>query len=147
LERPVCPAPAEIAAIRAVLQEMESGGRRARYQLSHSPGIQVDLPPVLLDVLLTAARELSSGRAITIVRSERELTTQQAADLLQVSRPHLIGLLEEGALPYHKIGSHRRIALGDLLAYKQAHTAYKFRGPKAASAAEDGAGYESRSGL
>jgi excisionase family DNA binding protein len=59
------------------------------------------------------------GRAVVLVPENQELTTQRAADLLGVSRPHLIKLLETGKLPHHKTGSHRRIYLKDLIVYKK----------------------------
>jgi excisionase family DNA binding protein len=59
------------------------------------------------------------GRAIVLIPENQQLTTQRAADLLGVSRPHLIKLLDAGELPYHKAGSHRRIYLKDLIAYQK----------------------------
>jgi excisionase family DNA binding protein len=59
------------------------------------------------------------GRAIVLIPENQQLTTQRAADLLGVSRPHLIKLLEAGELPCHKAGSHRRIYLKDLIAYQK----------------------------
>jgi excisionase family DNA binding protein len=59
------------------------------------------------------------GRAIVLIPENQQLTTQRAADLLGVSRPHLIKLLEAGELPYHKAGSHRRIYLKDMAAYQK----------------------------
>lgn len=84
---------------------------------------EVKLPPLLVRVLMEAARQLAKGNSVSILHYEQELTTQQAADLLQVSRPYLIRLLEEGKICYHTVGSHRRVRLGDLLDYKNTRDA------------------------
>lgn len=82
-------------------------------------GTQTELPVSLYAVLVRAAHELRRGRGISILPVGMELTTQQAADLVNVSRPFLIRLLEAGQIPYHMIGTHRRIRLDDLLAYRR----------------------------
>jgi len=88
------------------------------YVLVDDQHVEVQLPPPLVRVLLEAARQLAKGNSVSIAHYEQELTTQQAAGLLQVSRPYLIRLLEEGRIRYHLVGSHRRVRLGDLLDYK-----------------------------
>ncbi|WP_053958004.1 excisionase family DNA-binding protein [Sulfobacillus thermosulfidooxidans] len=79
----------------------------------------VALPTPLVHVLMEAARQLAQGHSVAILHDDEELTTQQAADLLQVSRPFLIKLLEAAHIPYHYVGSHRRIRMTDLMEYKR----------------------------
>ena len=74
-------------------------------------GERMELPNAVFRLLKETARNMQLGRAIVLVPENQQLTTQRAADLLGVSRPHLIKLLEAGELPYHKAGSHRRIYL------------------------------------
>jgi excisionase family DNA binding protein len=79
----------------------------------------VTLPAATFQLLLRILAETAEGNAVTVMPHHAELTTQQAADLLGVSRPHLVKLLEEGAMPFHKVGTHRRVQLKDVLLYRQ----------------------------
>ncbi len=88
---------------------------------------RVPLPAGLGDLLAKALDELARGRVPEVAGVPRELATQRAADRLGVSRPFLIGLLEEGRIPHRKVGAHRRIALTDLDTYKRAWDAERAR--------------------
>lgn len=83
-------------------------------------GVGVPLPAPVYDVLVQVVEALRAGRAITVAPLAQRLTTQEAADLLGVSRPTLVKLLESGAIPYEQPGRHRRVRLADLLAYREA---------------------------
>ena len=78
----------------------------------------VELPARLARFVLEAFSQIAQGNAIRLIQIRRELTTHEAADLLNVSRTYLIGLLDKGEIPYRRVGSHRRIGLADLLAYR-----------------------------
>lgn len=78
----------------------------------------VELPTTALRLLIDILAELADGNAVKVVPVHAELTTQEAAGLLNVSRPHLVKLLESGEVPFHKTGKHRRIRFSDLMAYK-----------------------------
>lgn len=78
------------------------------------------LSPLLTKLLRHSLHELQQGRGLTIIPTESELSTVEAAHLLGVSRPFLVAnLLDAGVIPFHLVGTHRRIALRDLLAYQQ----------------------------
>jgi len=87
----------------------------------HLPGESgpLQLSPLVARLLRASVHELLEGHAVTLVPTEQELSTVEAAGLLGVSRPFLIShLLETGDLPHRRVGTHRRIALTDVLTYK-----------------------------
>ncbi|MEA5623950.1 helix-turn-helix domain-containing protein [Nostoc sp. UHCC 0251] len=82
-------------------------------------GEKINIPEPIYQVLLQVVHAMASGKAISIIPQQQELTTQQAAEFLNVSRPYLIKLLEQGEIPHIKVGSHRRVRFDDLMSYKQ----------------------------
>jgi excisionase family DNA binding protein len=82
-------------------------------------GRQIPIPQQVSELLLVILKNLQSGKAISIVPEQQQLTTQRAANILGVSRPFFVGLLEAGKIPYHRVGSHRRVYLRELLEYKR----------------------------
>ncbi len=89
---------------------------RARRHRQHA---EADIPTEVYRLFLEVLKQLAEGNAVTIVPVHAELTTQQAADILNVSRPFLVQLLEQRRIPFHKVGTHRRLYAKDLLAYKR----------------------------
>lgn len=79
---------------------------------------RIELPTSALRLLVDILAALAEGNAVKVVPIHAELTTQEAADLLNVSRPHMIKLLESGEISYHKTGKHRRVRFADLMDYK-----------------------------
>ncbi|MBV9798925.1 MAG: helix-turn-helix domain-containing protein [Solirubrobacterales bacterium] len=81
-------------------------------------GERIELPASAFEALKLVIDALAGGQSITLVPHDKELTSQEAADVLHVSRPHLIKLLDFGEIPFHRVGTHRRIRLEDVLAYR-----------------------------
>lgn len=77
------------------------------------------LPREAVSMIAFILTQAAKGRGVTVIPSDAELTTQQAADMLNVSRPYLIGLLETDQIPYRLVGRHRRVRYDDLKSYKQ----------------------------
>ncbi|MEV5749881.1 helix-turn-helix domain-containing protein [Actinoallomurus sp. NPDC052308] len=77
------------------------------------------LPREVVDMVAFILIQAAQGRGVNVMPLKAELTTQQAADILNVSRPYLIGLLEDGKIPYRLVGRHRRIKYEDLLDYQR----------------------------
>lgn len=114
---------AAIARVHDFLAAHASTGHErppARYLLAGATaGDQVELPEEIFLVLRQAVEAMQRGLSVTISPQSRTLTTQQAADLLNVSRPTVIKFLDEGKLAFERVGTHRRIMLADLLAFRE----------------------------
>jgi excisionase family DNA binding protein len=79
----------------------------------------IALPAAAVTLLMDILGAMASGRGVTLIPENAELTTVQAAEILNVSRPFLIKLLEEKEIPFRKVGSHRRVRMEDIMNYKQ----------------------------
>lgn len=80
---------------------------------------RIEVPAKVFDMLKFILSNIAEGKAFSIIPLESELSTQQAADMLNVSRPFLVKQLEAGAIPFTKVGKHRRVLLQHLLEYKE----------------------------
>ena len=92
---------------------------RVRIESDSEPGEAISIPLTAFRLLSGILAEMAKGNAVTLIPIDSELTTQQAADILNVSRPFLIEQLEKGAIPYRKVGTHRRVMLKRLMEFKQ----------------------------
>jgi len=103
------------------LSELLGHAREFRVQTrgNGKPGKSIALPLSAVRMLVEILTQMAQGNAVTLIPVHAELTTQQAADLLNVSRPFLVKMLEDGRLPFHKVGKHRRVRFSDVLALKQ----------------------------
>jgi excisionase family DNA binding protein len=97
-------------------------GEQSEYRIqlldNGNPSEVLEIPASAMHMLATLLTEMAQGHAITLLPLDTDLTTQQAADMLNVSRPYLIQLLEAGEIPFHKVGTHRRVRSQDVVAYK-----------------------------
>src|ERR1022692_4006437 len=100
----------ERAQIRTLRQLVQAGP----IKLVGAKGCRAELPGAVVGLLDEILKNMQAGKTVSIVPEHQQLTTQRAANLLGVSRPFMVRLLEEGKLPFHMVGSHRRVYLKDL---------------------------------
>lgn len=109
-------------AVSRALESHDAGARtNLRLQITDA-GREVttlDLPPMAAALIRALLKEMADGKAVAVVADDAEVTTQQAADLLHVSRPFVVGMVEKGTLPARNVGKQRRLLLKDVLAYKR----------------------------
>lgn len=86
-------------------------------KLTDTDGNSIELPEALYKMLVHVIEQVKQGRAIVMMPEDETFTTQAAANFLGVSRQHLVNLLEDGEIPFHKVGSHRRVYFRDLKKY------------------------------
>ena len=98
---------------------VKNAGRPLTLRVTGSRGEEVvELPAPAAELLLEILKDMAAGSAVAVLRNDAELTTQQAGDFLNVSRPFLVALLEAGTIPFRKVGTHRRVRFDDLRLYK-----------------------------
>ena len=117
--------------------------RTLRVQPDGAKEVTVTVPTEAFELFLDILAQMANGNAVSIVPVHAELTTQQAADLLNVSRPFLVGLLDDNKIPFRTVGTHRRVMVADLLAYKERDSAHrkKIADELAEEAQKHGLGY------
>jgi excisionase family DNA binding protein len=111
---------AEVAALSRGLEGMVKPPKRKapRCKVVGPRGEELPLPESVFYVLERVAEVMARGDSITVVPVGKEVTTQQAADMLNISRQYLVRLLEDGRIPFKKTGKHRRLKIDDVLAFK-----------------------------
>ena len=116
IARTVLPPTEPLQALAAMLDGL---GAEPTTTLSGPNGEHLVLPPEVFEVLRDVVDAMAQGQALTIAPVHQRLTTQEAADLLGVSRPTVVKLLESGEIPFEQPGRHRRVRLADVLAYRE----------------------------
>lgn len=116
--------PSEAEAILAketsrVLASHMGAAEPLQFRIGHAPEESVRVPVSAVRMLVRILEEMAKGNAITLIPVHAELTTQEAADMLNISRPSLIHLLDEGKIDYRKVGTHRRVRFEALMKFKR----------------------------
>lgn len=117
-----------IAKVEDFFTRLDNGYKPSRPCLVSSAGEEIELPEPVFHLLRQLVHDLAQGNSVTIVPVHKELTTQEAANILNVSRQYLVELLEAGAIPFTLVGRHRRIRFGDLMDYKERRDASRREG-------------------
>lgn len=117
-------AQAAVRALSKVLRRKSTRTIRVKPE-GGTEDVSVTIPREAFVLFLDILAQMANGNAVSIVPVHAELTTQQAADMLNVSRPFLVGLLDEGEIPFRMVGTHRRVKVADIVAYREKDAAYR----------------------
>lgn len=101
------------------LKKLIAKAENKELQISTSNGESIALPNSVTDIFRTVINVIAQGKGISLIPVAEEVTTTQGAEILNISRPYLMRLIENGEIPYHQVGTHKRINLQDLLEYKK----------------------------
>lgn len=119
LEEALAPSEDEVVQAKESLRRLASHVKDVVGIRSAGSEETIELPGIAVRMLVDLLRQLAAGNAVTVIPIHAELTTQQAAELLGVSRPFLIKQLDDEVIPHRKVGRHRRVLFSDLMAYKR----------------------------
>jgi len=115
---PVVPSAASVAFASKLIRELDTDAARFVLQ-DRDTGTSIEIDETVYDLIRQLLITFANNRAVSLIPYDHELTTHQAARFLNVSRPFLVKLLDEGRIPHRKVGTHRRVRLEDLLTYRE----------------------------
>jgi excisionase family DNA binding protein len=124
---PVAPTEADMQLARDSARQLApqlakaNGTTQLRVVEPDGDGETVTIPTAAFRLLVTILAQMASGNAVCLIQHHAELTTQEAAELLNVSRPYLVRLLDDGRIPFRRVGTHRRVLFKDVMTYKAEH--------------------------
>jgi len=106
-----------LSSIESLKKNKVLKGSTIKIEINDS-GESIAIPRKAFKLLTEVLKNMAAGNSVALVPSNDEISTQVAADILNVSRPHLIKLLESSKIPHHKVGTHRRLKINDVIVYK-----------------------------
>jgi excisionase family DNA binding protein len=102
-----------------ILKQYLNKHATASLKLDEAQGKEITLPDSILRLVYEALAAAASGKKLRLVEEDEEVSPEKAAEFLRVSRPYLVRLLDKGDIPFHYVGTHRRITMSDLIEYKR----------------------------
>ena len=109
----------KMVALERLLESQDSSRMQVIVSNDGDDKVVMEVSSHALELFRELLEKIEEGTGVEIVRQDQELTTSEAAEILGVSRPYLVDLLEDGEIPFHKVGSHRRVQASDVLEFKR----------------------------